>query len=104
MAVTIALLGIVPAFDASGYVIVLPETTTGVTSVWFPLLEVRAKRTAEGPPTVFVDIGSLKVRVTDRPSALTTPETTVGTIVSLVELFVDKAVAESDDASVPIKL
>ena len=91
-------------FDASGNVIVLPETVTGVVNVWFPLLEVRVKRTPDEPPTVFADIGSLNVRVTDRPLALTTPETTVGLMVSIVELFVDKAVAESDDASVPIKL
>ena len=91
-------------FDASGNVIVLPETVTGVVNVWFPLLEVRVKRTPDEPPTVFADIGSLKVRVTDRPLALTAPDTTVGLMVSIVELFVDKAVAESDDASVPIKL
>ena len=79
----------------------LPETVTGVVNVWFPLLEVRVKRTPDEPPTVFVDIGSLKVRVTDRPFALTTPDTTVGLMVSTVELFVAKVVVESESASVP---
>ena len=88
-------------FDASGNVIVLPETVTGVVNVWFPLLEVRVKRTPDETPTVFADIGSLNVRVTDRPLALTAPEITVGLMVSTVELFVAKVVVESESASVP---
>ena len=79
----------------------LPETVTGVVSVWLPLLEVKVKRTPDEPPTVFVDIGSLKVRVTDLPSALTTPETRVGLVKSMFELFVASAVVVSDSASDP---
>jgi hypothetical protein len=85
-------------FDASGNVIVLPETVTGVVNVWFPLLEVRVKRTPDEPPTVFADIGSLKVRVTDRPSALTTPETTVGLVwCQCLNYLLTSAVVESDE-------
>jgi hypothetical protein len=88
-------------FDASGNVIVLPETVTGVVKTYEPLLAVSVTRTPDEPPTVAVDIGSLKVSVTERPSALTVPDTTVGFVVSTVELFVANCVVGKDKASVP---